>query len=82
MANYLKSSRVMDKEEMVDDEASSVNSFDVTSAEEEDLNCGNYCMFCNVSFNSLEKCLLHMKGKHSFVIHHLEHLTDLNGLLN
>lgn len=67
---------------MVEDDNSSVNSFEVTSAEEEDLECGNYCMFCNAKFDRLDKCLNHMKGKHNFIVLHSEHLYDLNGLLN
>lgn len=51
MTNYLKSSKVID--EPLFDENTSVHSFEVTSAEEEDFNCNNYCMFCNTKFISI-----------------------------
>jgi hypothetical protein len=39
MANYLKKCKVQEEYKMLDNESVSANSFDLTSAEDEDLNC-------------------------------------------
>ena len=42
----------------------------------------NDCLFCPHHSNNIDKNILHMGEKHSFIIPDLDFITDLNGLLD